>query len=91
MKDCGELRNENASRRWRIPRPGRICRRWTSERGESHFLAIVLAALFTLTVGTLIFTELGKGLRQKVSEICGILTGQTPEKIKGDTTPSPEK
>ena len=86
MQDCGELRNENASRRLINPRPGRNNRRWTSERGKSY--PLVMAAMFTLTVGTLIFTELGKGLRQKVTVIVQQLLGQTPAVVDGKKRPT---
>jgi len=60
---------------------------WRNKRGESHFLAIVLAAAFTVVVGTIIFNILGKGTRQKVEELTNGLTGSTPPNIERGTDP----
>ena len=58
-------------------------------RGESHLLAIVIAAVFTATVATLIFTDLGKALRTKTQDIIAHLLN-TGDAAKA-TTPDSQK
>ena len=61
---------------------------WRNKRGESHFLAIILAAAFTVVVGTLIFNMLGKAARGKVEELTNNLSGKTSSNsIENGTDP----